>query len=229
VFREIIDHLDHQYVTRVVIDFEPGVWQAVRQVFPQVTIQGCVFHYSQALWRKATFLGLTDAYKELGPVYEFIKRMMALPFLPREHIRASWVELRALAVRTVQPVLVTFSDYIEKYWLDSTVWSLETWSCFMTPVRTNNDTEGWHRRLKVRADRKKLQVYALAPLLHQEALLVTAQMRAVSHGTLTRHQRLQVRDMQGRIFALWDDLVAGRKTPSEVLRGASYQIGPSDV
>ena len=36
-------------------------------------------------------------------------------------------------------------------------------------TRTNNDVEGWHRRINTKAGRTTLQFYLLVPLLHQEA------------------------------------------------------------
>lgn len=36
----------------VVADFESSLWQAVKIVFPNAKIHGCVFHWTQAVWRK---------------------------------------------------------------------------------------------------------------------------------------------------------------------------------
>ena len=37
---------------QITLDFERAVWAALRKVMPQVKLQGCVFHWTQALWRK---------------------------------------------------------------------------------------------------------------------------------------------------------------------------------
>ena len=53
VFRALIDILPvPPAVSQITVDFERAVWSVLRQVFPNVKIQGCVFHWSQALWRK---------------------------------------------------------------------------------------------------------------------------------------------------------------------------------
>lgn len=35
-----------------VIDFESVLWRAIQDQFPGFTIQGCVFHWAQAVYRK---------------------------------------------------------------------------------------------------------------------------------------------------------------------------------
>jgi len=34
-----------------VVDFEAGLWKAIRHVFPEASVKGCVFHFSQALYK----------------------------------------------------------------------------------------------------------------------------------------------------------------------------------
>ena len=43
--------------TTVVADYEAGLWRAVQDVLPDTRIQGCVFHWTQAVWRKIQALG----------------------------------------------------------------------------------------------------------------------------------------------------------------------------
>lgn len=49
---------DAPVVERFVADFESGLWQALRSVFDSPVIQGCAFHWGQAVWRKVQDLGL---------------------------------------------------------------------------------------------------------------------------------------------------------------------------
>jgi len=39
-------------VRQITIDFEKALWGVLRTLLPDVTIKGCVFHWTQALWRK---------------------------------------------------------------------------------------------------------------------------------------------------------------------------------
>jgi len=41
-------------VKKVTLDFEAAAWGAFRDVFPDVVLKGCSFHWTQALWRKVS-------------------------------------------------------------------------------------------------------------------------------------------------------------------------------
>ena len=42
-------------VQQVTLDFEMAMWAALRIILPDVQIKGCVFHWSQAIWRKVSY------------------------------------------------------------------------------------------------------------------------------------------------------------------------------
>ena len=91
--------------------------------------------------------------------------------------------------------------YMEENWITSTMWPQSCWSVFMLPIRTNNDIEAWHHGLNSRANnRVHLPFYLLVELLHQEARLVSIQIRLVSDGKLSRIQRKKYRLLQSKIF-----------------------------
>ena len=55
VLRTLIDLLPSEpAVQRVTLDFEKALWLAFRSILPAVKIQGCVFHWTQAAWRKVS-------------------------------------------------------------------------------------------------------------------------------------------------------------------------------
>ncbi|KAL5015425.1 hypothetical protein ScPMuIL_009695 [Solemya velum] len=104
----------------VVCDFEAAIWGAVKEVFPSVTIHGCTFHWCQAVYRKISELGLQTAYKEKGPVFRLLKKLLALPYLPRRHIRPTFDELRQQAGTSEK--LVELFIYTDATWFQSSVW-----------------------------------------------------------------------------------------------------------
>ena len=47
VFRAIRDILPSTCVASFMLDYEKATWAAIKEVFPDVLIKGCLFHYSQ--------------------------------------------------------------------------------------------------------------------------------------------------------------------------------------
>ena len=93
-------------------------------------------------------VALQTAYTERKGLYSFIRKVLALPFLPHEHIATSFTQLTEESQVTDDKRLAALMEYVRVTWLDNTVWSVGNWCVFMQPIRTNNDVEGWHRRLK---------------------------------------------------------------------------------
>lgn len=117
----------------------PGAWQAIREVFQQATVKGCVFHWTQAVWRRVQEYGLVTTYRERQGVYNYVRQLMALPFLPSTHIRDTF---NTLKVRANTDPLMRLVDYIDRQWMCNTVFDVPSWSVYGQSVRTNNDVEG---------------------------------------------------------------------------------------
>jgi hypothetical protein len=118
------------------VDFEAAIWTGLRQSFPEGNIQGCCFHWTQAVWRKVQELGLATSYMEDEGSNKYIRRLMALPFLPHEHIRPMFLSLEKEAE---DEKLKALCNYIAITWVDSDTWAPHCWTVFLNLVRTNND------------------------------------------------------------------------------------------
>lgn len=107
---------------------------------------------------------------------------------------------------------------MEENWITST----------MLPIRTNNDIEAWHHGLNSRANnRVHLPFYLLVELLHQEARLVSIQIRLVSDGKLSRIQRKKYQLLQSKIFKHWEDFNGNEISARRLLKLCSYLNGPA--
>jgi len=116
-----------------------GAWKAVRDVYPMASIQGCVFHWTQAVWRHVQELGLSATYRQKGGMHSFIRQLLALPFLPPGHILDAFNNLRQRATTAATQQLV---EYIDRQWMRNSVFAIADWCVYEKTVRTNNDCEG---------------------------------------------------------------------------------------
>ena len=131
-------------------------------------------------------------------VYKYIRKLMALPFLPHRQISPMFLRLQAGAHTEPLQNLVT---YIRRQWIGSTVFLPKNWSVYQQAIRTNNDIEGCHNALNGHASGQfGLSLYSLIELLDREARLTAVTIRLVSERKLKRVQRKQYRNLQARLF-----------------------------
>ena len=132
-------------------------------------------------------LGIQTAYCNEDSVYRFIRKLMALPFLPHHEIRPMFVRL---SVQAQNQPLCNLTEYIQEQRIESTIFPPKDWSVFKQPIRTNNDMEGWHNALNRRAGGQcRLQFYPVIELLYREACLTSITIKLVSDKKLKRIQR----------------------------------------
>nr|XP_058962092.1 uncharacterized protein LOC131789042 [Pocillopora verrucosa] len=118
VLQNLVHLMPQLSVRQVTVDFEKAIWSAIREVLPTVKIQGCVFHWTQAVWRKVQELGLQRAYMDDDSVYKYIRKLMALPFLPYPEIQPMFDLLEEQAQTDELGRLV---QYIRRQWIESEV------------------------------------------------------------------------------------------------------------
>lgn len=224
VFRKLKDVLGEIAVDGFVLDFEKAAWLAVREVFPTVSIKGCVFHWTQAVWRQVQDLGLKAAYSQRSGFFKFIRQLLALPFLPAAHIQPTF---EVLSRRANTPSLQQLIDYMDRQWMQNPIFDTASWSIYGHTVRTNNDVEGWHHRLNSRAGYQGLTFYRLVPVLRKEAELAIMASRMVVDGVAGRERRPVYKNINEKIENLWNKYSRQEITTSQLLRFCARIYGPS--
>ena len=141
------------------VDYEVAICQSLMESFPDIVIHGCHFHFSQAINRNVNQMGLMLEYKTEGAIRQIIKGIYSLPYLPPRDMHPAFNAIadKARQEETCEK-LMKFLDYVESYWLRSSIWRPCNISVYQRLVRTNNDLEGYHNRLNSRcgsADKKK--------------------------------------------------------------------------
>ncbi|KRZ88636.1 hypothetical protein T08_4538 [Trichinella sp. T8] len=70
----------------IICDFETALIPAIRGYFPNTRVQGCYFHFCQAVHRKVGELGLKARYRTEEPTKRKIRMLLATAFLPVLHV-----------------------------------------------------------------------------------------------------------------------------------------------
>ena len=142
-------------------------------------------------------VGLQPAYQQNDVIFKYLKKIMALPFLPHHEIPRQFYRLQTQANgRALQELY----KYMDDQWIPSTIHEPKEWSVFGQPIRTNNDLEGWHHALNRRAGRSHLPFYELVELLHNEARVCELSIKLISSGKLKRIQKRKYQNLQRKVF-----------------------------
>ncbi len=95
-------------------------------------------------------LGLKTLYTVDEEARMFVRKLLALAFLPINEVEAGWqellVELGGMPLLTRQS-LHRLADYFDTQWMHGNV-ALERWNMHNVQRRTNNNIEGWHARME---------------------------------------------------------------------------------
>ena len=101
---------------------------------------------------------------------QLIKMLFGLPFLPPREMVEEFAELRGDFEKRGES-MISLYKYVFDNWLDHSVWKPRNICAFRRVVRTNNDAEGYHRRLNIRLGEKP-PIYRLIQFLYRESILV---------------------------------------------------------
>ncbi|XP_033126342.1 uncharacterized protein LOC117124280 isoform X3 [Anneissia japonica] len=194
VLEKIGELIPRLKVKKVILGYDEELWEAFDTIFPDVILQGCVYHWTEAVYMQVVNLGLNLSYTISSPVFTHIKELLALPFLPAEHILTIFQEISSKA----QPALLPLIEYFQEMWMNNPQWPIISWCVYGMATRTINDVEGWHHRLVPKASLNRL-----IGLLWEEAQLVTPQKRPFNFEKLTRYQRKCRTTRQSKFFKLW--------------------------
>ena len=94
--------------------------------------------WTQAVWRYVQTCGLVKAYREQQGVHKYIRQLLALPFMPAQHIRVTFLHLKA---RANSPQLQDLVDNMGRQWFRNQLFKVHDWFVFQRTIRTNNDVE----------------------------------------------------------------------------------------
>jgi len=184
--KELTEPYGQLQLEKVSLDFEIATWLAFKTVFPGIRLEGCAFHFSQAVFRKILELGLASFYRNSPRINKLCRKLMTLNLLPHRFIKPTFQDLKREARGTLTKQLL---EYFENTWIKHRTWKPCTWSVFMLAMRTNNPVEGYHARLKRLAKKPELNLYLLIELLYHESKMVPMKCYLLGTNKLCNHQK----------------------------------------
>ena len=127
-------------VDTVVCDFEVAEHNATKTHLPGADIQGCLFHFKQALRKR--FIKLTEFHKDPALKAE-LQTLYGLAFVPEADVPAAWEVLKG---RVTHPSAAPVLQYFEETWIKSSTFPINMWNVYQAVItggpRTNNYSEG---------------------------------------------------------------------------------------
>ena len=100
-------------------DWEAAPRKALKELFPNIKLFGCWFHFTQRIWYKTQKLGLTESFKDNIEVARYTRQLMSIPFLPASLIHPTYTLLQfpATIIPTEAMKLEKLNKYFKKRWI----------------------------------------------------------------------------------------------------------------
>lgn len=204
------------------LDFESGILNSLRQHFPNTTIKGCNFHFTQAVWRKVQSLGLVTHYKA-GIPRRIIKSLMALPFVPRIWTRHTFTTITMMNNGEL-PAIAELLQYFKDTWLNGQ-YPIAMWNMYQQDTRTNNKLEGWHNALNRAVKKSHPNIFELISTLKTEQSATDRIARSARLGTQPPPVRSKTKERQQKISNLELELESGQRSINDFLAAMRRHVG----
>lgn len=134
-------------ISKIVIDFEKAIHNAVEQIFPLAKIIGCRFHLAQSWYRKIQEYGLIPEYKnESSEVGRWLRMTFGLTFLCPDDVSDCFV-FDLLAIAPKDENVRKYSDYLtDNYVSEDSLFPPSLWAQNSAKLtRTTNACESFHK------------------------------------------------------------------------------------
>ncbi|XP_022160472.1 uncharacterized protein LOC111026661 [Myzus persicae] len=190
----------------IVIDFEQAFIKSFKELYTDVKIHGCFFHFTQCLWRKLQSCGLKNRYSTDAIFSHEIKKLSALAFVPVDNVIFAFEELiNSDYYVDNEEELRTVVDYFEDTWIGrptrggrrrTPTFPIKIWNMFDAVMegspRTNNSVEGWHRAFNSALAANHVTVWKFINMLKREQGLQEAKMEQQTAGAPQQKKKAKI-------------------------------------
>ena len=139
----------------IILDFEAGLFTAIKQEFPAANLNGCLFHLNQIIWRKMQAFGFTEKYGNDNVFCWQVRLILALAFVPLSELNTMIVKLECYFDRekASTDTFLLLNWFKKNFCCESSAnthhpsfWLVHERTLNGLP-RTTNSLEGYHRHL----------------------------------------------------------------------------------
>jgi hypothetical protein len=150
VFRALINLIPNFNPTLGMADFEPASRNAAHEIWENLIVHGCFFHFTRALYKYVQSVGLSRCFMREVAFKSWIKKIMSVPLLPANEIEPAFVRLLQQHFTFEDEAenlnIAKFKRYVTRFWQRQT--SAEVLSVYGMTNATNNGAESFHSWLK---------------------------------------------------------------------------------
>lgn len=210
------------------LDFEVAALSAIEEKFPSAERKGCLFHYSQCLWRKVQQFGLVPYYDD-RIVHKFVRSCSALALVPLSRLDDGWLEIQADSPAPDHPAsaaLERFKEYFISTWLENdAVYPRALWNHYGNfGPRTTNHLEGWHRYLNKRVGRTHVNIFDMVHELKHLETKYKNEMLMLRMGQRPPRQKRAYEALNQRLMGFVHDFETDRLPLINYIHNVAYNL-----
>ncbi|KAB0800521.1 hypothetical protein PPYR_06261, partial [Photinus pyralis] len=216
-------------------DFESADFTAMQQNFDGVTIKGCFFHLVKNMKHKLSQLGLLRRYANEVQFALHAKMIVAVAFVPLEHIDAVILELDNFSHADLRPLLNWFEDnYMgrpnrREDGQEAPIFPISMWNLYNRVLnnedRTNNHPEEINRMLKSQLGIQHPTIWQFINTIRKLQKGRDLYYEQLIAGNRPPLKLRKYRDTDQRILRLVEDFINRVREPIDFLRGIAYNYG----
>ena len=140
------------------VDFELAMINAIREIFPDLCIRGCYFHFAKALWKNVQEFGLARLYRNSRKFKFYVKICSVIPLVPLNAMQDALVTCNSLKPEN-NISIDNFHFYLWNTWFSiDSIYKINIWTHFdnygprtiiIWRVFTAKCTGHWKKRIPI--------------------------------------------------------------------------------
>ena len=187
--------------------------------FPTATVNGCFYHFTQAIWRKIQQLGLQVSYQEEESIRKFFRKVISLALVPPHYLRLGWPGLKAGA-----PDDDRVAQFTETTWLNGH-YHITEWSVYNEDgPRTNNHAKGGITKSTAWQERAT-QTYEIVELFKTEQAATEVSLLQLETGGVVEATRRVFRQKEKRLKTIQEKFSNNEHSLDEYISALSNWVG----